>query len=65
MSARRVHLHSEHKWRNKMINFEIVMAEFNGPDSEELNLDKIINLSKIIDHDFGNDRLNMIAFEEQ
>ena len=45
----------------KMINFESVMADFNGPESEELNLCEL---------DWGgsnnsNDRRNMIAFEDQ
>ena len=44
-----------------MINFENVMADFNGPESEELNLCEL---------DWGgpnnsNDRRNMIAFEDQ
>ena len=45
----------------KMINFENVMADFNGPESEELNLCEL----NWDGPNNGNDRRNMIAFEDQ
>ncbi|EGU39705.1 MULTISPECIES: hypothetical protein [Vibrio] len=44
-----------------MINFENVMADFNGPESEELNLCEL-NWGEANN---SNDRRNMIAFEDQ
>ncbi|MEZ8657335.1 hypothetical protein AB6D60_25800 [Vibrio splendidus] len=45
-----------------MINFEKIVAEFEGPEEKELNM---LEVSCCSDRNKGNDRRNMIAFEDQ